>query len=305
MTCENMWLAATSFGLACALNAMPLNDPRKRELIADVVGLPHSWDMLGAFSFGQPSEPRFVGPSRGPLEGAVYDEHWGNSYIRLAFREGPLELGETPKMDLFEAIKAQKQVMKFKEEKVPQWKIEKILDAGKWAPNPENLQHSRYVISRDQSLKQMLTDWNMELLNVVKSFKLLPEDMVKGMEPLMEFPLSADTVIVPCTTRSTWLEYPFGAGNMANYIFFGATGHSVQNMCLAAIGLGLGTTYDITAVTDNRRLEVLCDYLGIPRSWDPLGVLYVGVPESYTPSLGAPSLNELVFSEHWGNPYYE
>ena len=156
----------------------------------------------------------------------------------------------------------------------------------------------------NDDLKKMLTDWNMEVLTLLKTYQLLPEEVVKGMEPLMEFPLNADTMIIPLTTRSSWLDYPFSTGNMGNYIFWGASGHSIQNMCLSAIGLGLGTTYNITPIMDNRREELLCDYLGIPRSWDPMGILYVGVPESHA-SFGRPSLKELVYKEHWGNPYYE
>ena len=90
---------------------------------------------------------------------------------------------------------------------------------------------------------------------------------------------------------------------MADYIFAGATGHCMQNLWLAAIALGLGATYDILPVADNRRKEMLCDYLGIPRTWEPLGVLHIGVPEDYIPSFGRPTKKELYFSEQWGDRY--
>lgn len=308
MTVQNMWLATTELGMACALNAMPLNDPRRREMVADVVGLPHSWEFLGAFSFGIPSEPRLLGPSRAPLEGVVYEEQWGNNYMRLALRDGPLEIGETPKMDLYKAMRKQKPVMEFKEEPVPDWKIERILDTAKWAPNPENLQHWRYLVIRDKELLSTLADWNGEFANIIKSVGIVPgglSGMAGVMENMMDFPRNADTAIIPCFTRSTWLEYPAGVGGMADYIFAGATGCSLQNMWLAAIGLGLGATYDIMSIMDNRRNELLCDHLGIPRTWEPLGILYVGKPKKFIPPFGKPTLNEMVFDDNWGNRRYK
>ena len=300
LTCENMWLAATSLGVGSALNAMPMNDPRRREMIVDVMGIPHSWELLGAFSFGVPSQKRFVGPSRGPLEGVAFEEAWGNNYVRAAFKEEKLEFGETPKVDLFETMKKQEPVQRFREEKVPDWKIEKILDAAKWAPDPENLQHFRYVVVRkDKKLKESLYKWNMEFVNMAKN--LLPE--VGGMmADMLQFPQHADTVIIPCYTRASWFEYPVPAGSAYEYIFSGATAHGVQNMWLASIALGLGATYDLTPVVDNRRKELLCNYLGIPPSWEPLGAMYIGVPEEYLPSFKS-TVSELFFSGQWGNKY--
>ena len=301
MTCENMWLAATSLGVASAMNAMPLNDARRREMAVDVLGIPHSWELLGAFSFGVPSQKRFVGPSRAPLEGVVFEEVWGNNYVRAAFKEEKLEFGETPKVDLFETMKKQEHVQRFREEKVPDWKIEKILDAAKWAPDPENLQHFRYIVVRkDKKLKEALYKWNMEFAHMTKD--LVPE-VGEMMASMLQFPQHADTVIFPCSTRTAWLEYPFPAGTSADHIFAGATAHGMQNMWLASIALGLGATYDLTPVIDNRRKELLCNYLGIPPSWEPLGAIYIGVPEEYIPSFKSTTVSELFFSEQWGNKY--
>lgn len=306
MTCQNMWLAATAMDLACALNAMPTNDPRRREMVADLLGIPHSWEFLGAFSFGIPAQRRYVGPSRAPLEGIVFEEAWGNNYVRLGFRQDHPQIEDPPKLDLFQAISSQKQVAEFTGEKVEDWKIEKILDAARWAPNPENLQHWRYVmVRRDSQLKQMLYEWNMEHANMLKTLGLVKgaEAIAKMLTEILSFPKQADTVIFPCYTRSCWVEYPMGAGSMADYIFAGATGHALQNMWLAAIALGLGATYDILPVIDNRRKELLKDYLGIPPSWEPLGAFYLGYPERYLPYMGRPRKSELFFLDHWGARY--
>lgn len=311
MTAENMWLQATEEGLACAMNAMPVNDPRRREMVADVLGIPHSWEFLGVHSFGVPAAERFVGPSRGPIEGIAYDEVWGNPYVRAALRtngngRNGHEEAEEPRMELKEAMAKQRHVKKFAKEEVPGWKIEKVLDAARWAPNPENLQHWRFVvIRRNQKFKERMAQWAKEYANLAYvAVKPQVAEGLRGMiADLLQYAGTADTIIIPCYSATGWIEYPHAPGSTVNYIFAGATGGAIQNLWLAAIGVGLGVTYDILPAVDVRRKEWLCEALGIPRSWEPLGALYLGVPESHIPPLGAPRKEEIVYQEQWGFKY--
>ncbi|MFX1298329.1 MAG: nitroreductase family protein [Promethearchaeota archaeon] len=310
MTCQNMWLTTTELGYACALNAMPTNDPRRREMVADHLGIPHSWEFLGAFSFGVSRQPRHVGPARAPLEGVFYSELWGNNYVRLAYRSDNLEYEDLPTMELSKAQRKQAAIGIFKEEPVEDWKIERIMDVAKWAPNPENLQHWRFVVVRkDEMFKQMLLQFNMEVVELRNAIGLTTGGtgltaMMKSYIQYLKYPGQADTVIIPCYTHSTWAEYPATTAGMTDYIFAGATGACIQNMWLAAIALDLGCNYDIFSVIDNRRKELLCDYLNIPRSWEPLGCLYIGYPDTKMPTTSSPKLRELVFADHWGNPMF-
>ncbi|MCF2136195.1 MAG: nitroreductase family protein [Candidatus Thorarchaeota archaeon] len=87
MAVQNMWLVATELGYGCGYEALIAADPRHAELVRDRLGIPPLWTPLTAFCIGKPSRPRYLGPSRVPLEGLMYNERWGNPYKRLAFRE--------------------------------------------------------------------------------------------------------------------------------------------------------------------------------------------------------------------------
>ncbi|NVM04893.1 MAG: nitroreductase family protein, partial [Candidatus Helarchaeota archaeon] len=310
MACQSMWLTTTELGYACALNAMPTNDPRRREMVADRLGIPHSWEFLGAFSFGVPRQPRYVGPARAPLEGVFYEELWGNNYVRLGYRSDKLEFEDTPEMELEKAQKKQASIGIFKEDPVEDWKIEKIMDVAKWAPNPENLQHWRFVVVRkDENFKNMMLQCNMETMELGNAMGITTggtglTSMMETYKQYMKYPAQADTVIIPCYTHSSWIEYPASTAGMTDYIFAGATGCCIENMWLAAIALGLGCNYDIHPVIENRRKELMCDYLNIPRSWEPLGCVYIGYPDKKMPAIAKPKLKDYVYIDHWGDKLF-
>ncbi|MEM3087038.1 MAG: nitroreductase family protein [Halobacteria archaeon] len=91
---ENMWLAATEQGLGtCHIGAPLMMDERRRELIADGLGVPRSWTPYTCLPIGVPAQERAAGPPRFPIESLFFDEQWGRRYIRKAFRTN----GKAPK----------------------------------------------------------------------------------------------------------------------------------------------------------------------------------------------------------------
>ncbi|MBU7048220.1 MAG: nitroreductase family protein, partial [Theionarchaea archaeon] len=62
-------------------------------------------------------------------------------------------------MEIFEAIRTRRSIREFTGEKIPDEDLEKILDAARYAPSPENMQMWRYVIVRDdQELKDFIAE---------------------------------------------------------------------------------------------------------------------------------------------------
>jgi nitroreductase len=55
-------------------------------------------------------------------------------------------------MDLFDAIKGRKSIRRFKRTPVPDEDIKKILDAGRWAPSPNNTQPWSFIVVKDREL---------------------------------------------------------------------------------------------------------------------------------------------------------
>lgn len=317
---QNMWLTASALGVGAGYNAMPLNDARRREIVATYLGIPHSWEPTGGFAFGYSPAIRASGPSRAPLEAIAYSEYWGNNYERIAFRGGYEEI-RIEQRDFFDVIKNLNMVESFEPGRVEDWMIERILDSAIWGPNPENFRHWRYIIIRDRASKEFLyklvsekrhapfyfTDMESQLSRLwfiegeEERFRRLEEIIDRGVG---EWYLEADVLILPLAgmgwVDSAHTRYIVGG---APPIFHIATGCCMQNIFIAATALGLGFNYDPHLVHEIRYEELLRDYFGIPHSWAPLGVIGIGIPGRKALLPPPPPLEKLFYEEYWGNPY--
>ncbi len=61
-------------------------------------------------------------------------------------------------MDIFECIKTRRSIRKFTDEHVLDETIEKIIEAGIWAPSGLNNQPWKFAVIRDEGLKQGIAD---------------------------------------------------------------------------------------------------------------------------------------------------
>jgi nitroreductase len=221
-------------------------------------------------------------------------------------------------MDLFEAIRTRRSIRDFTGEKLPDEDLEKILDAARYAPSPENMQMWRYVIIRDdQELKEFIAKVSQNAASEVfgsAPYELtqgrlwyLPdrnrpgtfEDMRSG--DLFLYPQDADVVIIGCGSE-TFHDSPL----IYELEYFGSivVAMGILNMWYAAHGLGYGAGFQAFPIMEPRRNELLCDRIGIPRSWVPVATLSIGIPKK--PRMMGPSrypLESVFYSERWGNPY--
>jgi nitroreductase len=327
MALENMWLVAHSLGWGSACNAMPLNDIRRREIFYEYCGIPSSWQSMGAFSVGHRAARRASGPSRATVEGIAFEEMWGARYVRRGLRKNE-ESGSAPtkipdaELDVVMKELAS-EIYKFDAERsVEFWKIEKMVDAARWAPNPENLNHWRHIIIRDEKTKDFIAQSTREGLKAMSKsvedlsahFYFVPEeDRVAFIEYLIDegwkFAKECDTIVLTTFARQ-WAEYAHSVGiipDRIDYIWASATGCGIQNMRLAAKTLGLDTIMNIFPIGEMRRADVLCTMLGIPQTWVPVSMLHVGYASKKDAwkkvQRPLPSLDALVFDEYWGVPW--
>ncbi|NVM28487.1 MAG: nitroreductase family protein [Candidatus Helarchaeota archaeon] len=320
MAIQNMWLTANKLGWGAGCNAMPLNDLRRRELFSTFTGVPMSWQMCAAYCFGDKVSARSVGPSRASLEGIAFNEHWGNRFVRSGFRTESSEI-VIPTKDVTETIKGVHNCYKFAAgAEVEDWKLEKMLHCGIWSPNPENLNHWRHIVIRDEKTKQYVADCTKEayVLEHKSSFEktknhlphLSEDQVIEYVEWMMEegwkYPLECDAIILT-TFAKDWVEYAHIGGTLPggiDYIWSTATGCGIQNMRLAAQALGLETQINLYSIAEFRRNEGLVSQLGIPGSWVPLTMLCVGeagdAPDFITKKRPKPPVKDVVFDEFWG-----
>jgi len=221
-------------------------------------------------------------------------------------------------MEVLEAIRTRRSVRDFTGERIPEDHIEKILDAARYAPSAENLQMWRYVVIReDQELKNLISEVSMEKAR--ETFGTQPREILLGRlwyikedsrskalekmqdEHSWEYIKRSDTIIVCCAsesfsdTRTPLPLHLFGSPAVAM---------GTLQMWLVAHSMGYGVSWVSLPIIDPRHRELICEKIGIPRSWEPIAVICIGVPKQKR-MLG-PSrfpLESIVYAEHWGNSY--
>ncbi len=314
----NMWLVGHKYGVRAGYNGMPLLDERRREVIGERLGLARSWDTCGCFSFGYPAEPRYFGPTRPGPEGMMFSEYWGNPYVRLALRDrdyiGKVEL---PDYDIEDVIKNMNYVESFEKGPIPEWKIEKVIDAGIWGPLPEMFKQWRGIVVKDQASKDFLQKMRSERLGSQWSSlwpermfavaKGTPEEKMDEVEHVLSYgvgnTLSEANALIIISASTAWNDI-IETSNATTPQFMTdiAIGCCIQNMMIAATALDLGMDYDVLVAGDFRTRELMKDYFGMPDSLYPLGILALGKPGRKA-KIDRPPVDTLFYDEYWGNFY--
>jgi nitroreductase len=164
-------------------------------------------------------------------------------------------------MEVLEAIKTRRSIRKYKKDLIPQEKIEKILEAGRWAPSANNSQPWRFIILTDSKLRE-------ELASVLTWGKFLAQAT-----------LGIAVIVDPKASTQ-----PIEDGAVATY-----------SMLLAAHALGLGGCWIDPSVNEERVKETL----SVPKGQKLLSVISLGYPDE-APHKERRELKEITFTNKYG-----
>jgi len=169
--------------------------------------------------------------------------------IRLkAFRDkGFSERDDGETMDVFEAIKGRRSVRAFKRQNVSEETVEKLIDAGRWAPSAGNIQPWEFIIVRKAEIKAKLAEAAL------------------GTGFIEEAPV----VIVVCADENRSMQ-GYGVRGKTLYCLQD-TAAAIQNIHLAAFALGLGTCW-VGAFQEEEAKEAL----KIPNGVRPVAIIPLG-----------------------------
>lgn len=184
-------------------------------------------------------------------------------------------------MDIFEAIRTRRSVRRFSDRHVEEEKVVAMLDAARMAPSWANMQCWHYVVVRDTSAKNAIS----ELTYVESFFSPLGYKVNPAKKGVAEAPVVIIACADPKKSGALW-DQPY---------YMTDVGIAAQNMMLAAHALGLGTVF--VGVFDEQRLREL---VAIPPDIRIVGVFPVGYP--LEPGKAGPprrELKELVSYERW------
>ena len=181
-------------------------------------------------------------------------------------------------MEVLEAIRTRRSVRKFSPEPVPEEALRAVLEAARWAPSWANTQCWRIVVVRDPERKKALSETLIPERNpareaVEKAPVLLAVCGEKGVSGFYKGK--------PITDKGDWLMFDVAL--------------AVQNICLAAHALGLGTV--IVGALDHHRASEL---LGLPDEVELVVLMPLGRPAQEPKTPPRKELSEFVYLDTYG-----
>ncbi|HSV96043.1 MAG TPA: nitroreductase family protein [Spirochaetota bacterium] len=186
-------------------------------------------------------------------------------------------------MELHEALTGRRSVRRFTEEAVSDGEIRAILEAARMAPSWANVQPWEFIVLRDRALIEKIVGTYVE------------------KNPATKCSLAAPALIAACAR--TGISGCYDAKNLTkfNEWFMFDLGLAVQNLCLKAHELGLGTV--VVGLMEHDRAKSI---LALPADREVVACIPVGRP-AVTGKEGPPRkpLSEFAFIDAYGKPFLE
>ncbi len=149
--------------------------------------------------------------------------------------------------DVLRTIKNRRTIRRFKPDPIDDEKLQAILDAGRWAPSFSNLQPWRFIVIRDQNLKDELDK--------------------AARESVLHLGINeAPVVILVCVDRRIDPLHGIEAGAAAT-----------QNMTLAATSLGLGAGW--IGIWGTEAETSIKKIFKLPETVRAVSLLPLGIPD--------------------------
>ncbi len=149
---------------------------------------------------------------------------------------------------IMEAINIRRSIRNFRNEKVEDEKIEKLLRAGMQAPSAGNQQPWEFVVVQDVETKEKLSN------------------ISPYAKPIMAAPLA---IVLVENTKN----YKFQENSSQDM------GACTQNILLEAVEVGLGAVW-LAVKPDEARMKKVSEILGLPSDIIPFAVLAIGYSDS-------------------------
>ncbi len=163
--------------------------------------------------------------------------------------------------DLMEIIRNRRTIRRFEATPVEEEKIQKILEAGRWAPSFSNLQPLKFIVVKDEELKNRVD--------------------AAAKESVLHWGIGeAPVVILVCADRRVDPLHAIETGAAAT-----------QNMTLMAHSLGLGTGWiGISGTEAETALQKLFKF---PETMRVISLIPIGIPRESPKGVRKP-IEELV-----------
>ncbi|MGD6965754.1 nitroreductase family protein [Rossellomorea vietnamensis] len=175
-------------------------------------------------------------------------------------------------MDVIEAIRSRRSMGLVKDEPVPEEVIHQLPEAGSWAPSHFRTEPWRFFVLTGEGRKPL----GSVLVEIAKESMDDPssETSRKKLEKTLVKPYRAPLVITVAVEPSA------DNSKVIDIEEYGAVYAAIQNMLLAAHGLGLGGFWRTGQPAYHRKMKEL---FGLSEKGEVLGFLYFGYPKREVP----------------------
>lgn len=143
-------------------------------------------------------------------------------------------------MDILELIKKRASTRKYKDQPIPKEILDKIIEAGIWAPSVHNLQPWFFIVVKDKCLrKEIVNHLNKTAKNYPTSVKIFTRNSVDIIANAPAIILVFNTLAF--SRKVAILGKPYTS--VANISEVESIAASIENMYLMATSLGLGMVW--------------------------------------------------------------
>ncbi len=164
-------------------------------------------------------------------------------------------------MELLEIIKGRRSIRRYKDQDVPDELIDKIIEAGIWAPSSNHCEPCEFIVIRDKKKREQLSK----------------------ISPWSKFIADAPVAICILSNKSSTCVIIDGS-------------IAAMNMLLEIHALGLGSCWVDTKYNE----KLVRDALNIPDNYEVITVIPVGYPAE-SPSSWRKSIKDCIHQEMYGN----
>ena len=193
-------------------------------------------------------------------------------------------------VDVGELMRTRRAIRSFDERPVPDELVREVLEAGRWAPSPANLQPARFIWVRDRRIKEELQTLARESkeLSAYWDAQFRPG----GASALVNDLINPVVIAVVSDPAKSLTNVHYDNG------FEWAAAMSIYAMWLRAHSLGLGAVFVQHWITEKAKRV-----LNVPLRWTFLGTFTCGYPAEEKEGQRLP-LEDLVYRDRFpGEPH--
>ena len=202
------------------------------------------------------------------------------SVRRWTASSGALAIADRPigrYLDFEATVRGRRSVRSFRPDPIPRTLVERVLDAGRWAPSPHGRMPWRFAVVTSADVKQRLSDamgeeWERQLAMDGEAHDVIARRKHRSHERILQAPVS----VVICLYLEDLDRYPDPVRQQAETIMaIQSLGAAAQNMLLTAYHLGLDAGWMCAPLFC---ADTVRNALGLAPELHPHALLTMGYP---------------------------